>query len=122
MTAAAYSLKVTTGQLLPGGPPVTVAAVAGEVDTTNAAAFRAAAEQLATDDPTILDLSDLTYLDSAGFAALHHLLADRPVAAVLPARSPLSRAAVLMSLPHSETVEAAAAVLDAARPDQGARE
>ncbi|HEU5427917.1 MAG TPA: STAS domain-containing protein [Actinocrinis sp.] len=109
MTAANFTLKTSSADR----GPATVA-VTGEVDTTNAARFAAAVEDIAVERPTVLDLSDLLYVDSAGFAALHRIVAGRAVAIALPAHSPLRRAAVLMDLPHHDNAEDAAAALGSA--------
>jgi anti-sigma B factor antagonist len=107
MTAANFTLKTSQADLGPA-----MVAVTGEVDATNAARFTAAVEDVATEQPTVLDLSDLLYLDSAGFAALHRIVAGHAIAIALPAHSPLRKAAVLMGLPHHDNAEDAAAALD----------
>ncbi|MBS2965349.1 STAS domain-containing protein [Actinocrinis puniceicyclus] len=111
MTPAVYTLKVGTEERDPPAVAVAVAVVTGEVDMTNAAAFAAEVTQSAAERPTVLDLGDLLYIDSAGFAALHRLVAGHPVCVALPAHSPIRRAAMLVGLPHRDTVEAAAAAL-----------
>lgn len=106
MTAANFTLKTTTGER----GPVTVAAT-GELDATNAAKFAAAVEEIAAGQPAVLDLSDLLYVDSAGFAALHRIAARHKVTIALSPHSPLRRAAALMDLPSHDTVEEAASAL-----------
>ena len=106
MTAANFILKTTMDER----GPVTVA-VTGEVDATNAAKFTAAVEESAAGQAAVLDLSELLYLDSAGFAALHRILARHTVAVALSPHSPLRRAAALMGLPNHDTVEEAASAL-----------
>jgi anti-anti-sigma factor len=107
MTAAAnFALKFSTDDRGPKTVTVT-----GEVDATNAGQFTAAVEEIAAGRAIVLDLSDLLYLDSAGFAALHRIAAVHQVAIALPAHSPVRKAAVLMDLPHHETAEEAAAAL-----------
>jgi anti-anti-sigma factor len=104
MTEVDYTLTVTPGDS--DGDP-TIAAVTGEIDITNAPAFSAAIEEIPRTRPTILDFSAVRYLDSAGFAALSDILAARKVAIVIPASSPVRRAAALMSLPHHATLNSA---------------
>ena len=82
-------------------------AVSGDVDITNAVAFRAAIEEL--DRPLIVDLSPLRYLDSAGFAALDQLLTQPGIAVVLDPASPVRAAADIMGVPCHDTVDAALA-------------
>jgi anti-anti-sigma factor len=107
MTAANFSLQTTTTN---ERGPATVT-VTGELDATNAARFTAAVEQIATGRAVVLDLSDLLYVDSAGFAALHRILANHAVTIALSPLSPLRKAAALMDLPHQDTVEQAVAAL-----------
>lgn len=114
MTAANFTLKTSPTER---GP--VIAAVTGEVDATNAARFTAAVEEIAAEQATVLDLSDLLYLDSAGFAALHQIAADHPVAIALPAHSPLRKAAVLLDLPHHDNAENATAALLGAQSGRG---
>lgn len=102
MTAANYTLKVTGDEQEPA-----IVSVTGEVDATNAERFAAAVGEIAMERPAVLDLSDLTYMDSAGFAALHRIMAGYRVEVALSAHSPLRRAAALMGLPHHDSVEAA---------------
>ncbi len=106
MTSANFTLKTTTDER----GPVTVA-VTGEVDATNAAKFTAAIEEIAAGQAAVLDLSDLLYSDSAGFAALHKILARHTMAIALSPHSPLRRAATLMDLPSHGTVEEAVSAL-----------
>lgn len=104
MTAAAFSLKVTGDEREPA-----MVSVTGEVDATNAAQFDAALGEIAARCSTVLDLSDLLYMDSAGFAALHRLLAEHPrLAIALSVHSPLRKAAALMDLPYHDSAETAA--------------
>lgn len=106
MTAANFTLKTTTDER----GPVTMA-VTGELDATNAERFTAAVEEIAAGQPAVLDLSDLLYMDSAGFAALHRIVARHAVTIALSPHSPLRRAAALMGLPSHDTVEQAASAL-----------
>lgn len=84
-----------------------VVSVAGEVDVTNAPEFADAVRDLRGPEPVVLDLSDVTYLDSAGFATLDRLLASGEAAIVIPSESPLRRAAELMHLVYYDSVEGA---------------
>lgn len=102
MTVASYTLKVTGDEQEPA-----IVSVTGEVDATNAERFAAAVGEIAAQRSTVLDLSDLLYLDSAGFAALHRIVSGHRVEIALSAHSPLRRAAALMGLPHHDSVEAA---------------
>ena len=117
MSAANFTLKKATDER----GPMTVA-VTGELDATNAVKFAAAVADLAAGAATVLDLSDLLYLDSAGFAALHRIVAGHTVAIALAPSNPLRKAAVLMDLPHHDTAqEAAAALGQSGRTGEGRR-
>ena len=59
------------------GPATALVTVTGELDATNAAQFIAEVGRVAAERATVLDLSGLLYVDSAGFAALHQSL-NRP--------------------------------------------
>jgi anti-sigma B factor antagonist len=69
MEESAVTLVSLTCQYLPGG---TVARVAGEVDTTNSARLSASLDQAhpRPQEPLLLDLSALTFLDSSGLRTL----------------------------------------------------
>jgi anti-anti-sigma factor len=82
-------------------------AVTGDIDITNASDLTGAIQEIPRTRPTILDFSDVRYLDSAGFSALSDIVAVRTVAIVIPVSSPVRRAAALMSLPHHTTVDSA---------------
>ncbi|GGX60318.1 STAS domain-containing protein [Streptomyces minutiscleroticus] len=101
MSAATYTLRT-----VPDGP-VTVVSATGEVDATNATAFSAHVTDLTGGRPAVLDLGDLLYLDSFGFATLRRLIAQHPVAIVLPAQHPLHKAVTLTRLPHHHTLREA---------------
>ena len=116
MTAADFTLKTSTDER----GPVTVA-VTGEVDATNAARFTAAVEEIAAERAIVLDLSDLLYVDSAGFAALHRIVAGHMIAIALPSHSPLHRAAVLIDLPHHDAAKDAVAALSESGRGHGGR-
>ncbi|HUO39341.1 MAG TPA: STAS domain-containing protein [Mycobacterium sp.] len=81
--------------------------VSGEIDVTNAGEFGDSLAKLAATQPLILDLSPLRYLDSAGFAALEHLLSERTIALVISPQSPIHKAAEVMALPFFDDVDAA---------------
>ncbi len=104
MTPASFSFKVSPDE----HGPATVS-VTGELDATNAAEFTAAIGEIAAERGAVLDLSELLYVDSAGFAGLLRIVAEHKVTIALSPHSPVHRAAVLMSLPHHDTVDDAAA-------------
>ncbi|OBI47442.1 hypothetical protein A5707_19350 [Mycobacterium kyorinense] len=86
-------------------------AVTGEIDASNADDFAKSVGAL-SDEPVILDLSGLRYLDSAGFAALDRLLAAGAVVVVVSPDSVVYKAAQLMALPFHPDVETARRALD----------
>ena len=104
MTVARVELRVATPPT-PTRPVVLTAS--GEVDATNAADFAASVRSLAGSGQAILDLSELAYLDSAGYAVLDGLIAAGLVRLVLDVHSRVRRAATLLGLPFSESVDAA---------------
>lgn len=79
----------------------------GEVDATNAAEFAQSVRSLVGAREAVLDISELDYLGSAGYAALDDLIASCGIRIVLAERSHLRRAAELMSLPFCDSVQAA---------------
>lgn len=101
MRAASYTIEVVTG----AGP--VVVAVSGELDVTNSADFVESTERLPGTRPLVLDLSALVYLDTAGLATLDRLTGTNSAVVVIPATSPMYRAAELMELPRHGTVEEA---------------
>lgn len=103
MTTTAFELRPTDG----AGARIT--AVAGEVDATNAAEFVAAVRELPGLRPLVLDIGVLSYVDSAGFAALDRLLADGTIVIVLAPHSVIRKAAALVGLPCHDNVETALA-------------
>jgi anti-anti-sigma factor len=104
MSAAEVELRLTThGEA--AAPHVLTAS--GEVDSTNAGDFARSVRSLAGDGEAVLDLTELEYLDSAGFAVLDDLVASRRVRIVLGAQSTIRRAATLMSLPYSDSIDEA---------------
>ena len=109
-------------QLQTGPEPTPVeVTVTGEVDASNVVDFDQSVRELPGARPMILHLSSVKYLDSAGFAALHRIVAGHAVAIALPAHSPLRKAAVLMGLPHHDNAEDAAATLDSGAAGGGRR-
>lgn len=63
----------------------------------------------------ILDLSDVDYLDSAGFDALDQKLARGVVAVVISPGGVLRKAAEIMCVPYHDSVEAARTAAGLAR-------
>lgn len=96
-------------------------AVTGEIDAANADTFAQSVIEMCHDQPVIVELSRLIYLDSAGFAALDHVLAAGAVVVVSP-DSLIYRAAELMNLPFHPDVGAARRTLgltgDAPKPNE----
>ncbi|GAA4444576.1 STAS domain-containing protein [Actinokineospora soli] len=88
-----------------------VITVTGEVDASNAVDFARDVDGVVGTRGTVIDLSGVRYLDSAGFAALDDLLVRHPLAVVLTPRSPLRRAAALVGLPFHDDVAAARTAL-----------
>ena len=88
-----------------------VVTVTGEVDASNVRAFARSVEELPGARPVILQLSNIRYLDSAGFSALDRLLADNAILIVLAPNSFMYRVAELMCMPILHDVEAARQVL-----------
>lgn len=81
-----------------------VATVTGEIDVTNAEDFIECIRGMSATRPIVVDLSRIRYLDSAGFAALDRLLAERTVPIVIAPDSGIHKAAVVMELPfHHDT-------------------
>ncbi|MGQ0845714.1 MAG: STAS domain-containing protein [Sporichthyaceae bacterium] len=87
------------------------ATLLGELDRTNVAEFVAAVEAVPGTRPFVLDLSELRFVDSAGFAAAIRLIEERVVVLVLHPVSLLRRAATVMGLPLYDRVEDARAAL-----------
>jgi anti-sigma B factor antagonist len=79
-------------------------AVTGEIDLTNTAEFLAAITDRADPRPVVVDLSELRFIDSAGFATLDELLARQAIVIVIAPGSRLRRAAALMGLPHHDSL------------------
>jgi anti-anti-sigma factor len=88
-----------------------VAVVTGEVDMSNAASVRQQIAESVTpdDDAMIVDLSELSFIDSAGLHALVELgtvLDERRQQLLLcvPHGSPIERAIEIVGLPHAVSV------------------
>lgn len=103
MTHATFDLYLTDA-----ADPV-IAIVTGEIDATNTADFVMAVDDLPGPRPLVVDLSDLTYMDSAGFAELDRMLARGAIVVVLPQDSALRKAAALIGLPCHDDVGTAVA-------------
>ncbi len=108
MSGAEFQLQVAeTGD---GSTPAEVT-VTGEVDASNVRAFARSVAELPGARPVILQLSNIRYLDSAGFSALDRLLADNAILIVLAPDSFMYRVAELMCMPIHHDVETARQVL-----------
>jgi anti-anti-sigma factor len=83
------------------------ATVVGELDRSNVAAFADDLNAVPGTRPLILDLSELRYIDSAGFGEVIHMVEKRLVVVVLAPVSLLRRAAAVMGLPLHDHVDAA---------------
>ena len=81
--------------------------VTGEVDASNVVDFNRSVRELPGERPTILQLSSVKYLDSAGFSALDRLLADNEIVIVLAPKSFMYRVAELMCMPIHHDAKAA---------------
>jgi anti-sigma B factor antagonist len=105
------SFELSTSSSPPGaGPEIPVVRVRGEIDVTNASGLREALAGLVTGG-LIIDLSSVSYFDSAGFAVLDRLIAQAPVAVVVPPGSVVRTAMSLLNLPFYASVDAARAAL-----------
>lgn len=87
------------------------AVVTGELDRTNTDEFVDAVNAVPGTRPLILDMSELRYIDSAGFAAVIRMLEQRLIVLVLGPVSFLRKAARVMGLPMHDHVEDARAAL-----------
>ena len=90
-----------------GTPHPREVTVTGEVDAANAADFTRAIHALPGPRPLIVNLSNVVYFDSAGFAALDRLLADKAIIIVIEPTSTLFKAAELMCMPVQPSTTAA---------------
>lgn len=88
-----------------------LATVTGEIDVTNAQAFIECVGGLSEARPVVLDMSSVGYLDSAGFAALDRLIANRTVLIVIAPGSGIYKAAVVIELPFHHDTDSALRVL-----------
>jgi anti-anti-sigma factor len=84
--------------------------IRGDVDAANAASLQAALADLAS-SALIIDLSAVSYFDSAGFALIDLLLSRARLAVVIAPGSVLRTAAQLMKIPFHDTVDDARAAL-----------
>jgi len=104
-------------ELRPVGPPAgsggTVPAVQihGDVDAANAADLGNALRELAA-PALIIDLSPLSYFDSAGFAMVDRLLDEIQVVVVISPDSVMRPAAELVNLPFFDSVAEAHKSMD----------
>lgn len=92
---------------------VTVMRVRGDIDVTNAGELRTALAQRAG-EALVVDLSDVGYFDSAGFAVLDQLLGKVRLTVVVPPGSVVRTAMSLLNLPFHDSVDAALAALPSA--------
>lgn len=96
-------------ELRPVDPPadsastVPVVQIHGDVDAANAPDVSNALRDLAT-PALIIDLSPVSYFDSAGFAMLDRLLDEIQAAVVVTADSRMRPAAELINVPFYDTV------------------
>jgi anti-sigma B factor antagonist len=90
-----------------GAPTPAEVTVTGEVDASNVAQFTRSVGDLPGVRPVILQLSSVKYLDSAGFAALDRLLAEKAIVIVLSPGSFMYRVATLMCMPIHDDAETA---------------
>lgn len=105
------SFELSTSPSPPGaGREIPVVRVRGEVDVTNAAGLHEALAGMAS-GALIIDLSSVSYFDSAGFAVLDRLIARAPVAVVVPPDSVVRTAMSLLNLPFYASVNAARVAL-----------
>jgi anti-anti-sigma factor len=88
-----------------------VAVLTGEIDMSNATSVRQQMAESVTpdDDAVIVDLSELSFIDSAGLHAMIELgtvLDERrqQLLLCLPPGSPIRRAIEIMGLPHAVSV------------------
>lgn len=89
-----------------------VVVVTGEVDADNVAEFAQAVDDLPGPRPLIVDLSTVRYFDSAGFAALDRMLAERAIILVIAPHGVLCKAAKLVCMPAYDNADAARAALN----------
>jgi len=105
------SFEVTVQSYPPGDEAaVSLVQVRGEVDVTNAARLPQALADLAASG-LIVDLSQVGYFDSAGFAALDQLLSEASVAVAVSPGSAVRAAMTLLQMPYYDSLDAAYAAL-----------
>jgi anti-sigma B factor antagonist len=92
------------------GTEIPVAQLRGDIDVTNAARLGQDLADLATDG-LVVDLSRISYFDSAGFAVLDRLLSQHAMAVVIMPASVVRTAMTLMGLPFHDSVDDAVAAL-----------
>lgn len=83
------------------------AIITGELDRFNAEDLAAALDAVPGRRPMILDLSQLRFIDSAGFAAVIRMLEQRAIVLVVAPVSFLRKAATVMGLPMHDHIQAA---------------
>lgn len=99
--AGAYALQSSAG------PDHDTIVVTGEIDLASAADFERALTLAGARRPAVLDLSAVSYFDSAAFAALQRALARHPLVVLLAPGSVIARAAELMQVPFLQDAGAA---------------
>ena len=104
MNRAVFQLHVPESNQEPAPVEVTVT---GEVDASNVREFTRSVSELPGERPLILQLSSVKYLDSAGFAALDRLIADKTILIVLSPDSFMYRVATLMCMPIHDDADTA---------------
>lgn len=87
--------------------------VRGEVDSTNARDFEHALVTCLEDAPLVVDLTGLTFIDSAGFAALGRLGRRETLAIVVGPTGLIRHAATVVGLPFHDDGSAASEALQA---------
>jgi len=106
MTTTSFELTSVSSGGGESGTETTVL-LHGEVDISNVVDFRDAILAYLDRDPVVLDMSDVSYFDSAGFAALAHLLERGGLAIVVAPTSQVRRATSVMNVPVHDDVGAA---------------
>ena len=91
------------GPAADSGSTVPAVQVHGDVDAANAAELSDALREVASPD-LIIDLSLVSYFDSAGFAMIDRLLGQAPVALVISPGSVVRTAAELVDLPFHDSL------------------
>jgi anti-anti-sigma factor len=87
------------------GDPAPVVTVTGEIDLANADEFQAVLTDAAADSQTItVDLSLVSYCDSAAIRALFSAAADAKLHLVVPARGPITTLLGICGLDRVATI------------------